>query len=108
MLIDDGDRSKQIVGEKGPAPIGGLSDLPNNAIIDRGRIVGIWEFDPEAGELVHSTFIPVNKDLEAAIERTAEFAKNELGDVRSFSLDSPASRKGKLTEIRAMAQLATC
>lgn len=39
--------------------------------------------------------------LRAAIARTEEFAREQLGDVRGGSLDSPASRAPRLTALRA-------
>ena len=36
-----------------------------------------------------------------AIAKTEAFVREQLGDVRSFSLDSPASRKPKIEALRA-------
>ena len=41
--------SKLTFGEK---ISGAISDLPAHAILDRGRLVGYWEFDSEASEIV--------------------------------------------------------
>jgi hypothetical protein len=70
-------------------------------IVDRGRIVGLWEFDPDEGEIVYQAFIPETDDLRAAIDRTQSFVVDQLGDVRSVSLDSPTSRKPRLAALRA-------
>lgn len=103
-LILPEDRTKKIAGEKGPLEAGnGLMDLSNNAILDRGRVVGIWEFDPESMQIVYSTFIAESQAMREAIERTEAFARNQLGDVRSFSLDSPASRHPKIEALRQLA-----
>ena len=38
-------------------PAGGsLRDLPCHAIVERGRVIGLWEFDSEAGEIVWASF----------------------------------------------------
>jgi hypothetical protein len=55
--------------------------------------VGLWEYDPGREEIAWVSFIPQNQELEAAVERTAAFLRTELGDARSFSLDSPKSRQ---------------
>jgi hypothetical protein len=42
------------------------------------------------------SFVKKNKDLEAAVRRTEEYIREDLGDARSFSLDSPKSRVPKI------------
>jgi hypothetical protein len=102
-LLEDADRERAVVTDSGERPMGGLSDLPAHAIMDRGRVIGLWEFDPEAGEIAWMTFSP-NSDhaLEEAIEETQAFVRDQLGDARSFSLDSPKSRKPRLEALRGM------
>jgi hypothetical protein len=82
---------------------GGLVDLPNHAIVDRGRIVGLWAFDVEAGEIAWATFAAPSPQTREAVALTEAFVRDELGDARAFSLDSPASRVGRLTALRAAA-----
>jgi hypothetical protein len=80
--------------------LGAQADPPCHLVTDRGRIVGLWEFDPEAGEVVTALFVPADDALRAEIERTQAFARDQLGDVRSFSLDSPKSRAPRLAALR--------
>jgi hypothetical protein len=82
---------------------GNLADLPHHAILDRGRLVGFWDYDPEAGVIVWAAFGPVDEELRASVARTESFVRDELGDARSFSLDSPASRRGRLEALAAVA-----
>jgi hypothetical protein len=82
---------------------GHLSDLESNGIVDRGQLIGLWEFDPEAGEIVWVSWGKADKALKEAVERTQAWAR-ELGDVRSFSLDSPKSRKPRLDALRQAAK----
>ncbi len=84
-------------------PINTLQDLYSNAILDRGRIVGLWEFDPEANEIVWVSFVGKPSDLLKAVALTESYVRDQLGDCRSFSLDSPESRKPKLAVLREMA-----
>lgn len=100
-LLDEKDYERSVVGEKGPAAMGGLSDLPDHAIFDRGRVVGLWEFDPDAGEIVWNAFIKPDPALLEAIDRTAAYIRDQVGDARSFSLDSPKSRAPRLAALRA-------
>jgi hypothetical protein len=86
---------------------GTVPDLPSHGIFDRGRLVGLWVYDPGMESIVWSSFIPKNKDLERAIARMEEFVRTELGDARSFSLDSPKSRAPLIEALRKAAVQAT-
>jgi len=79
-----------------------FSDLPHHAIFDRGRLVGLWEFDAEKGELVAATFGARDQALDAAIKRTEAFVRDELGDARSFSLDSPKRRAPRIAALKKL------
>jgi len=80
----------------------GLTDLDYNPILDRGRVVGFWEYDPEAQEIATRLFIEPNTELTQAIRKTESFIRDELGDARSFSLDSPKSRRPRIEKLRQM------
>ncbi len=78
----------------------GLTDLSSHAILDRGRLMGLWEYDPVEREIVWMSFIRRSKRLEEAVARVEEFVRDELGDARSFSLDSPKSRAPRIAALR--------
>jgi hypothetical protein len=99
-LVDEADTEKMVTREGRGA---GLFDLPSHGIFDRGRVVGIWEYDTEAQSIAWLRFIPKNKDLEKAVARTEEYVRSQLGDARSFSLDSPKSRAPKIAALRKAA-----
>jgi Winged helix DNA-binding domain len=80
-----------------------LTDLPDHMIVDRGRIVGLWQFDPGAGQVVWWTYTKPDEALRAEVARTEAYLREQLGDARSFSLDSPKSRQPRLTALRAAA-----
>jgi hypothetical protein len=102
-FLDPADLDRHAAGEKGLLmPIGNLQDLANNAIVDRGRVVGLWEFNPVAGEIVWTSFIERNAEMRAAVAKTESFVRDQLGDARTFSLDSPESRKPALQALAAM------
>lgn len=98
--VEPQDLAKQAIGEKGFIKVGDLADLTNNAILDRGRLIGLWEFDPGQGTIAWTGFVPRNKDLEAAVAKMEAYSRDQLGDVRSFSLDSPESRAPKIAALR--------
>lgn len=97
-LIDSADAP--FAGDKGPVKAGGIADLPNHAIVDRGRIIGVWEYDPGAEKIAYATFGEKAKEIAAAVARTEAFIRGQLGDARSFSLDSPKSREPRLKQLR--------
>jgi hypothetical protein len=104
-LIDDEDRDRAVVVDAASKPMGGLADLPSHAILDRGQIIGLWEFDPGVGSIVWATFRRrKDKALVTAVEETESFVRNQLGDARSFSLDSPKSRVARIESLRALAR----
>ena len=101
-LLDPQDSKRKVPTEKGTAVAGGLKDLETHVILDRGRIVGLWEYDPASESIAWTSFIPADKALKAAIATTETFVRDELGDMRAFSLDSPASRAPRVAELRKM------
>ena len=90
----------KVCGDKGIVELGGLSDLYSNAILDRGAIIGLWEYDSKAASIVWATFVPADKGLRDAIARTEDYIREQLGDARSFSLDSPKSRTPRIEALR--------
>jgi hypothetical protein len=104
-LVEEADLKRSVMAERGARELGGLADLPSHAILDRGRLVGLWEFDPEAQKIAWWAFgaDPKDKALVAAVERTEAFVAGDLGDARSFSLDSAKSRAPRTAALRRAA-----
>ena len=91
-MLTDEDLGRSVFYGKDFTKLEGLADLPNHAIVDRGRLVGLWEFDTFTQSIAWSSFIEKNEALVAAVAAPEAFIRDELGDARSFSLDSPKSR----------------
>jgi hypothetical protein len=102
-LLDTADRQRPVPGG-GDERVGGIADLPDHAIVDRGRLIGLWQYDVGTGEIAWWTFQPADDTLRAEIERTGAYLRDQLGDARSFSLDSPASRAPRIAALRAAAR----
>jgi len=98
-LLDEKDRGRKVFGDRTPVQIGGLMDLPSHAILDRGRLVGLWEYDPEAGSIAWTAWIK-DRAVDEAVARTEAYVRDQLGDARSFSLDSPKSRAPRIAALR--------
>ena len=101
--MDPADLDRSLELAHGPASLSSLADLPSHAILDRGRLVGLWDYDPASESIVCFNFIQRNKDLDAAIKNTEDYVRIQLGDARSFSLDSPKSRQRRLAALRQAA-----
>jgi hypothetical protein len=78
-----------------------LYDLPSHAILDRGRVVGLWEYDPETSSIAWCAFGGKDKAMAEAVKKTEAYVRDQLGDARSFSLDSPKSRAPRIQAIQA-------
>ena len=81
----------------------GVLELPDHQIFDRGKLVGLWEYDMESESIAWVAFGGKNKDLERAVGRMEEYVRGQLGDARSFSLDSPKSRAPRIAALRKAA-----
>ena len=91
-LADEADRKHKLL----KSVSGSVLSLPSHGIYDRGRLVGLWEYDPESRAIAWASFIPKNRDLSSAVERTEAYVRDQLGDARAFSLDSPKSRVARI------------
>jgi len=101
-LLDPADAERGVPGGKPAARLGGIVDLEDHPIVDRGRLVGLWQYDQAAGSIVTWTFAGrTDKALGEAVARTGAYVRDQLGDARSFSLDSPKSRAPRLAALRA-------
>jgi hypothetical protein len=80
-----------------------FQDFESHAIVDRGRLIGLWEYDQPTESIAWVSFVKKDKALQTAVTRTENFVRDQLGDARSFSLDSPKSRAPRITALRKAA-----
>jgi hypothetical protein len=99
-VLDVADQSRELFIEKDTKPGGSLTYAPSHMILDRGRLIGLWEFDTETNSIAWTSFVKRNKELENAVARTQEYVRTQLGDARSFALDSPKSRAPRIAYLR--------
>jgi hypothetical protein len=102
-MLDPKDMGRQVFVERDTKPLGGLADLPSHAILDRGRVVGLWEYDTSTNSIAWMAFVKKDKALQEAVARTEQYVREQLGDARSFSLDSPKSRAPRVEALRKAA-----
>lgn len=102
-LIEGQDRAIVERHTFGERPGSAVVDLAAHAIFDRGRLIGYWEYDFDEQRIVSATFSgQKDKALQRAIDATEAYVRDQLGDARSFSLDSPKSRKPKIEALRKL------
>jgi winged helix DNA-binding protein len=102
-MLDAKDMQRQVFVDKDTKPLGGLADLPSLAILDRGRLIGLWEYDTTTESIAWTSFVKKDKALQEAVTRTETYVREQLGDARSFSLDSPKSRAPRVQALRKAA-----
>jgi len=108
-ITEPADRAHPLLNPaRGTSAGGSLTDLPHQGIVDRGRLIGLWDYDP-AAEIV--VWAPITKltpaqrtATKAAVTATEDLVRDDLGDNRGMSLDSPAARAPRLAALRAHAQ----
>ena len=83
------------------------ADLPDHPILDRGRIIGLWQYDPGRERIVPWVFHPPTAAVTRRITEVEDWIREDLGDFRAFSLDSPASRRERIDALAAAGRPAT-
>jgi hypothetical protein len=78
-------------------------DFESLAIVEGGRLVGVWEYDQPTESIAWVSYVKKDKALQNAVTRTENFVRDQLGDARSFSLDSPKSRAPRIAALRKAA-----
>jgi Winged helix DNA-binding domain len=108
-MLSSEDAARGVPGGKPAAQLGGIADLLDHPIVDRGRLVGLWQYDTDAGSIVWWTFSKPDKAsredkaMREAVARTEAYVRDQVGDARSFSLDSPKARAPRLAALKAAA-----
>lgn len=79
------------------------ADLPDHPILDRGLIIGLWQYDPAQERIVPWLFHGPTPAVTQRIAEVEAWIREDLGDFRAFSLDSPASRQKRIDGLAASA-----
>lgn len=96
-LFGDRDGDAELLG----ATLAQQADLPDHPILDRGRIIGLWQYDPEGQRIAHWLFAGPTPGVLQRIDEVESWIRADLGDFRAFSLDSPASRQERIDALDA-------
>jgi hypothetical protein len=90
-LLDEADRDKKVM-----ASLALQADLPDHPILDRGRIIGLWQYEPGKERIVPWLFHAPTPAVMRRIAEVEAWIREDLGDFRAFSLDSPATRQKRI------------
>ncbi|MDQ0754293.1 hypothetical protein QFZ61_000280 [Arthrobacter sp. B3I4] len=94
-LLAEEDQDRQALGS-----LALQADLPDHPILDRGRIIGLWQYDPGKEQIAAWSFGAATEAVTRRIAEVEAWIREELGDFRAFSLDSPASRQKRVDALR--------
>ena len=97
-LLAEEDRDKPALGS-----LALQADLPDHPILDRGRIIGLWQYEPARERIVPWLFHGPTPAVTQRIAEVEAWIREDLGDFRAFSLDSPASRQKRIDALAASA-----
>lgn len=96
-MFDEEDRGKKVLD----TTLALQADLTDHPILDRGRIIGLWQYDPGKERIAAWTFAKPTSAVSKRIAEVEDWIREDLGDFRSFSLDSPASRQERIDALDA-------
>ncbi len=97
-LLAEEDRDKPALGS-----LALQADLPDHPILDRGRIIGLWQYEPAKERIVAWLFHGPTPAVTQRIAEVEAWIREDLGDFRAFSLDSPATRQKRIDALAASA-----
>ena len=99
LHVDESDRTLDVVYDSRSANLGGLSEIASHAIVQGGRLVGLWDYDTSAREVVVRLWAGDAAEAKTEAEHVLRLC-SDMGDARTFSLDSPKSRETRLSSLR--------
>ncbi|PTT60474.1 DNA glycosylase AlkZ-like family protein [Arthrobacter sp. HMWF013] len=96
-LLAEEDKGRKVLG----SALALQADLPDHPVLDRGRIIGLWQYDPGNARIAHWLLDGATPAVNQRIAEVEAWIRDGLGDFRSFSLDSPASRQDRIDALDA-------
>ncbi|WP_427004975.1 DNA glycosylase AlkZ-like family protein [Pseudarthrobacter sp. H2] len=107
LLAEDGPEGagpeRDKIAEQALGSLALQADLPDHPILDRGRIIGLWQYDPGKERIVSRVFRNRTPAVDRRIAEVQAWIREDLGDFRAYSLDSPASRQQRIDGLAASA-----
>jgi len=98
-------REVPVWGQTKGSTLGDAKHMSLRALVADGKIVGVWEIDPDAGKIVIGTFERLKKDeaksVAALADEVASLLLGDLGHAKSFSLDTVDSIRERAAVVRS-------
>jgi hypothetical protein len=102
LLAEEGTEGERI-DRQVVASLALQADLPDHPILDRGRIIGLWQYEPGKERIVPWLFHGPTPSVTRRIVEVEAWIREDLGDFRAFSLDSPATRQKRIDALAGSA-----
>jgi Winged helix DNA-binding domain len=108
LLTDPKHHAREIPvwGSTQGSTLGDARHMGMRGLFDGDKLVGLWEYDPDAGAVVFSTFDKLapkrRKEVQALAEDVGTFLREDLGHARSFSIDSEDSVRERAALVKAL------
>ncbi len=105
-LVEGRHHERGVIGMGGRVvPLGAASWLLQRPIVHLGTIIGLWEYDPETGGIVHATFEPLAgalaERLDARAKMVGRFMREELeGNAKAVAIDNERSIRKRIDALR--------
>jgi hypothetical protein len=100
-------RPVQQWGTSKPGTLGQAAHISTRTFTVGDQLAGVWELDPDAGQVLWAPFAPLARPARETLDRlaseTARFLLEELGHARSFSIDTEAEVRARAAEVARMA-----
>lgn len=93
---------QQLYGAQGTQRMGGLADLQSHPIVDRGYLIGLWDYDDDTNAIVWATFDAPPPNLPQAVAGMERFITSDLRSSRANSLDDLKTRQARIAALRKM------
>jgi hypothetical protein len=106
LLTDPGEHGRVLQEwSPGSARVSEAKSTDTRLVVEGGEVVGQWDWDPDALEVVWGTWRPRgNPAIPLAAGRADAFLRDELGHGRSFALDSPARARERVAGLRGLSR----
>jgi hypothetical protein len=86
--------------------LGDATHMSMRTLVDGDRVAGLWEYDPDAKQIVFGTFDPLpparRKAVEAQAAELGRFLREEIGHARSFVLDTENALRERARLVKAL------
>jgi hypothetical protein len=99
-------RTIPVWGTTRATTLGEATHMSMRPLLDGDRVAGLWEYDPDAKQIVFGTFEPLpaarRKLVEAQAADLGRFLREEIGHARSFVLDTENALRERARLVKAL------